>query len=149
MAPHLDVEGLHSAAQCSLAQSEAVMLLVLLAVTSELLEYEADPAAVILKPTMTRPGRRSGRRASAAESAEATVRSLAGVPLTLACVAFAGDSQRPERATEILAAMQSVPHIWPLTFAFGRARLGPRWPPGAGLPVGGQRASGRWATGSR
>ena len=38
-------------------------------------------------------------RESAGESAEATVRTLAGVPLTLAGVAFAGDSQRPERAT--------------------------------------------------
>jgi fructose-bisphosphate aldolase class I len=145
MAPHLDVEGLDSAAQCSLAQSEAVMSLVLLAVMSELLEYEVDPAAVILKPTMTRPGRRSGRRASAAESAEATVRSLAGVPLTLAGVAFAGDSQRPERATEILAAMQSVPHIWPLTFAFGRALTGPALAAWGGRPGGwaaGQRALG-------
>jgi fructose-bisphosphate aldolase class I len=118
------------------------MSLVLLAVMSELLEYEVDPAAVILKPTMTRPGRRSGRRASAAESAKATVRSLAGVPLTLAGVAFAGDSQRPERATEILAAMQSVPHIWPLTFAFGRALTGPALAARGGRP-------GWWAAGQR
>src|SRR5258707_4877412 len=109
MAPHLDVEALHSAAQCSLAQSEAVMSLVLLAVMSELLEYEVDPAAVILKPTMTRPGRRSGRPASAVVSAEATLRTPAGVPLTLAGVAFAGDSQHPRPATAIPAPTPSLP----------------------------------------
>jgi fructose-bisphosphate aldolase, class I len=141
VAPHLDAGGRHPA-RYSLAQSETVMSLVLLAVMSELLEYEVDPAAVILKPTMSRPGRQSGRRASAGESAEATVRTLAGVPLTLAGVAFAGDSQRPGRATEILAAMQSVPHIWPLTFAFGRALTGPALDAWAGRP-------GRWAAGQR
>jgi fructose-bisphosphate aldolase class I len=139
VAPHLDAGVPHSAARYSLAQSEAVMSLVLLAVMSELLEYEVDPAAVILKPTMTLAGRRSGRRASA----EATVRTLAGVPLTLAGVAFAGDSQHPGRATEILAAMQSVPHIWPLTFAFGRALTGPAlaaWGGRPGRQAAGQRA---------
>jgi fructose-bisphosphate aldolase, class I len=146
VAPHLVGGGLHPAARHSLAHSEAVMSLVLLAVMSELAEYEVDPAAVILKPTMTRPGHWSGHRASAGESAEATVRTLAGVPLTLAGVAFAGDSQRPERATEILAAMQSVPHIWPLTFAFGRALTGPALAAWGGRPsrcAAGQRALGR------
>ena len=114
------------------------MSLVLLAVMSELLEYEVDPAAVIIKPTMTLPGRRSGRRVSAAECAEATVRTLAGV-------AFAGDSQHPQRATEILAAMQSVPHVWPLTFGFGRALTGPALAAWGGRPGRGaadQRALG-------
>ena len=152
VAPHLDASGLEpsgpeasgpeSVAGHSLTQSETVMSLVLLMVMSELLEYEVDPAAVILKPTMTRPGRRSGRRASAGQSAEATVRSLASVPLTLAGVAFAGDSQRPERATEILAAMQSVPHVWPLTFGFGRALTGPALAAWGGRPD-------RWAAGQR
>jgi len=143
VAPHLDAGGRHPGARDSPARSETVMSLVLLAVMSELRDYEVDPAAVILKPTMTRPGPRSGRRASAGESAEATVRTLAGVPLTLAGVAFAGDRQRPGRATEILAAMQSVPHIWPLTFAFGRALTGPAlsaWGGRPGRQAAGQRA---------
>ena len=147
VAPHLDAGGLRPGARDSPARSETVMSLVLLAVMSELRDYEVDPAAVILKPTMTRPGPRSGRRASAGESAEATVRTLAGVPLTLAGVAFAGDSQRPGRATEILAAMQSVPHIWPLTFAFGRALTGPALSAWGGRP--GQRAAGQRALAHR
>jgi fructose-bisphosphate aldolase, class I len=137
VAPHVDGSGPHSADQC-----ETVMSLMLLAVMSELLDYEVDPAAVVLTPTMALPGRQSGRQASPAESAEATVRTLAAVPLTLAGVAFAADSQRAGRATQILAAMQSVPHIWPLTFAFGRALTGPA------LAAWGGRAS-RWEAGQR
>ena len=70
------------------------------------------------------------------------MRTLAGVPLTLAGVAFSGGSQRPGRATAILAAMQSVPHVWPLTFAFGRALTGPALAAWGGRP-------GRWAAGQR
>ena len=137
VAPHLDGSGPHSAAQC-----ETAMTLVLLAVMSELDDYGVDPAAVVLKPTMTLPGRRSAVRASAADSAEATVRTLAAVPVTLAGVAFAGEALRPERATWILAAIQSLPHIWPLTFAFGRALTAP-----ALATWGGQ--AGQWAAGQR
>ena len=137
VAPHLDGTGPHSAAQC-----EGVMSLVLLAVMTELDDYGVDPAAVVLKPTMTVPGRESGVRASTAESAEATVRTLGGVPVMLAGVAFAAGAQRPERATGILAAMQALPHIWPLTFAFGRALTGPALTAWGGRP-------GQWAAGQR
>ncbi|HEX9357533.1 MAG TPA: class I fructose-bisphosphate aldolase [Streptosporangiaceae bacterium] len=130
VAPHVDGSGPHSSAQC-----ETVMSLVLLAVMTELDDYGVDPAGLVLKPTMTLPGRGSGVRASAAESAEATVRTLGGVPVTLAGVAFAADAQRPEQATGILAAMQSLPHIWPLTFAFGRALTTPALAAWGGRPV--------------
>ncbi len=130
----------YSLAPYSLAQSETVMSLVLLAVMTELYDYGVDPAAVVLKPTMTRPGR--GAAASVTECAEATVRTLGGVPVTLAGVAFAADAQRPGQATGILAAMQSMPHICPLTFAFGRALTGPALAAWGGRP-------GRWAAGQR
>ena len=155
VAPHLDGGGPPAAARYalapyslapyslapySLAQSETVMSLVLLAVMTELYDYGVDPAAVVLKPTMTRPGR--GAAASVTECAEATVRTLGGVPVTLAGVAFAADAQRPGQATGILAAMQSLPHICPLTFAFGRALTGPALAAWGGRP-------GRWAAGQR
>jgi fructose-bisphosphate aldolase class I len=57
-------------------------------------------------------------------------------------VAFAAEAQRPERATWILAAIQSLPHIWPLTFAFGRALTAPA------LAAWGGRAS-QWAAGQQ
>jgi len=62
--------------------------------------------------------------------------------IALAGVAFAAGGERPERATGILAAMQSLPHIWPLTFAFGRALTGPA------LATWGGRAS-RWEAAQR
>jgi fructose-bisphosphate aldolase class I len=142
VAPHLDAGGPHSAAHC-----EAVMSLVLLAVMGELDDYGVDPAAVVLKPTMTVPGRECGVRPTATESAEATVRTLGAVPITLAGVAFSGDTQQPERATSILAAMQSIPHIWPLTFAFGRALTGPALDAWGGRP--GQRVAGQRALAHR
>jgi fructose-bisphosphate aldolase class I len=57
--------------------------------------------------------------------AEATMGTLAGVPAALAGVAFLSGGQRPERATENLAALQHTLRLWPLTFAFGRAITGP------------------------
>ncbi len=138
VAPHVDGGGSHSGAQC-----ETAMSLMLLAVMGELDGYGVDPAAVVLKPTMTLPGRACGARPAAAESAQATVRTLGAVPMTLAGVAFSGDTQRPEQATGILAAMQSIPHVWPLTFAFGRALTGPALGAWGGRPdrrIAGQRA---------
>jgi fructose-bisphosphate aldolase class I len=128
VAPHLE-------AQNSPARCETVMSLVLLAVMSELDDYGVDPAAVVLMPAMTGPGRGSVIRPSDAESAGAAVRTLGGVPLTLAGVAFSGGAQRPERATGILAAMQALPHVWPLTFAFGRALTGPALAAWGGQPA--------------
>ncbi|MGI8449827.1 MAG: class I fructose-bisphosphate aldolase [Streptosporangiaceae bacterium] len=142
VAPHLDGGGPHSGARHSLAQCETAMSLMLLAVMGELDDYGVDPAAVVLKPTMTVPRRGAAVRSSAAESAEATVRTLGAVPITLAGVAFAAGTQRPERATGILAAMQSIPHIWPLTFAFGRPLTGPALDAWGGRP-------GRWVAGQR
>jgi fructose-bisphosphate aldolase class I len=94
-------------------------------VFSELREYGARLAAVVLKPNMAVPGSDAGAPASADEVAEATVRALAGVPFTTAGVAYLSGGQRPERATENLAAMQRLAHIWPLTFSFGRALVDP------------------------
>jgi fructose-bisphosphate aldolase class I len=142
VAPHLDGGGPHSGARC-----ETAMSLMLLAVLGELDEYGVDPAAAVLKPTMTVAGRGAGMRPAAAESAEATVRTLDALPLTLAGVAFSGGTQRPEEATGILAAMQSVPHIWPLTFAFGRALTGPALNAWGGRP--GRRAAGQRALARR
>jgi fructose-bisphosphate aldolase class I len=47
------------------------------------------------------------------------------VPWTLAGVAFLSGGQPPARATANLAALQEQPHIWPLTFSFGRALVDP------------------------
>ena len=67
--------------------------------------------------------------------AEATLGTLNGMPATLAGVAFSASGQRPERATEHLAAMQHIPHLWPLTFSFGRALTGPALAAWGGEPT--------------
>jgi fructose-bisphosphate aldolase class I len=102
-----------------------------------------DFDGVVLKPNMTVPGSESGEHPSPGEVAEATLGTLNGMPATLAGVAFAAGGQHPERATENLAAMQHIPHLWPLTFSFGRALTGPAlaaWRGESALWEAGQRA---------
>lgn len=135
--PEILMDGPHSLAQCATATS-----LVLLEVFSELSDYGADLAALVLTPNMVVPGRQAAAPAGPDEVAEATVRALGGVPLTLAGVAFLSGGQRPERATENLAAMQPLPHIWPLTFSFGRALADPALAAWRGEP-------GRWPAAQR
>jgi len=109
----------------TLGHGETATSMVLLEVMSELHDYGVDFEGVVLKPNMTLPGSESGEDPSPGEVAEATLGTLNGMPATLAGVAFSAGAQRPERATEHLAAMQHIPHLWPLTFSFGRALTGP------------------------
>ncbi len=88
---------------------------------SELHEYLADFAAMVVAPAMVLPGTHHGTGAAPAEVAEATLGALNGLPATVAGLAFGAGCQQPETATANLAAMQRLPSIWPLTFCFGRA----------------------------
>jgi fructose-bisphosphate aldolase, class I len=126
----------------TLGHCEAVTSMVLLEVMSELHEYAVDFEGVVLTPNMTLPGGESGEYPSPAEVAEATLGTLNGVPATLAGVAFAAGRQRPEQATGNLAAIQHIPHLWPLTFSFGRALTGPALAAWGGEPD-------RWEAGQR
>jgi fructose-bisphosphate aldolase class I len=126
----------------TLGHCEAVTSMVLLEVMSELHDYGVDFEGVVLKPNMTLPGGESGEHPAPADVAEATLGTLNGVPATLAGVAFAASGQRPERATEHLAAMQHIPHLWPLTFSFGGALTGPALAAWRGEPS-------RWEAGQR
>ena len=112
--------GAHSLGHC-----ETVTSVVLLEVMAELHGYGVDFEGVVLAPSMVLPGSTSGAGASPAEVAEATIGTLNGVPATLAGIAFLPGSQPPARATGNLAAMQHIPHLWPLTFCLGRALAGP------------------------
>jgi fructose-bisphosphate aldolase class I len=135
--PEVLMDGAHSLAQCATVTS-----LVLLAVFGELHDYGTELAGIVLKPNMIVPGRDAAAQAGPAEVAQATVSALAGVPVSTAGVAFLSGGQRPERATENLAAIQRVPHIWPLTFSFGRALVDPALAAWRGEPQ-------RWAAGQR
>jgi fructose-bisphosphate aldolase class I len=141
LVPVVEAEVL-TAYRSTLGHCELVTSIVLLEVMSELHDYGVDFEGVVLKPNMTLPGSESGELPSPAEVAEATLGTLSGMPATLAGVAFAASGQRPERATEHLAAIQHIPHLWPLTFAFGRALTGPALAAWRGEPS-------RWAAGQR
>ncbi|HUL24319.1 MAG TPA: class I fructose-bisphosphate aldolase [Streptosporangiaceae bacterium] len=133
--------GTHTLGHC-----ETVTSMVLLEVMSELHEYGVDFEGVVLKPNMTLPGSESGEHPLPTDVAEATLGTLNGVPATLAGVAFAASGQRPEQATEHLAAMQHIPHLWPLTFSFGSALTAPAlaaWRGEPGRREAGQRALAR------
>jgi fructose-bisphosphate aldolase, class I len=142
--PEILMDGPHSLAQC-----ETVTSLVLLEVFSELRDYGVELAGIVLKPNMVLPGTDGGMVAAADDVAEATLNALAGVPVTTAGVAFLSGGQRPERATENLAAIQRLPHVWPLTFSFGRALVDPALAAWRGEPehwASGQRALARRVT---
>ena len=127
----------------TLGHGETATSMVLLEVMSELHDYGVDFEGVVLKPNMTLPGSESGEHPSPGEVAETTLGTLNGMPATLAGVAFSAGAQRPERATEHLAAMQHIPHLWPLTFSFGGALTGPALTAWRGEPSrreAGQRA---------
>jgi fructose-bisphosphate aldolase, class I len=139
--PEILMDGTHSLAQCA-----TVTALVLLEVFSELRDFGVELAGIVLKPNMVVPGSDAGAPAAAHEVAQATVNALAGVPITTAGIAFLSGGQRPERATENLAAMQRLPHLWPLTFSFGRALVDPALAAWRGEPAqweAGQRALAR------
>lgn len=139
--PAVLTTGSHSLGHC-----ETVTSVVLLEVMSNLHEYGVDFEGVLVKPNMVLPGRDRAAGPAPAEVAEATIGTLNGMPAALAGVAFSADGQRPERATENLAAMQHSLHLWPLTFAFGRALTDPALAAWRGQPSrqrAGQRALAR------
>ncbi len=139
--PEVLMDGAHSMALC-----QTVTSLVLLAVMSELEEYGVALDGAVLKPNMAVPGKDSGEDAAPGEVAAATLAALASVAPSMAGIAFLSGGQGPERATANLAAMQSLPHVWPLTFSFGRALVDPALAAWRGDPArvaDGQRALAR------
>ncbi|MHB1595191.1 MAG: class I fructose-bisphosphate aldolase [Streptosporangiaceae bacterium] len=118
--PEVLMDGEHSLGLC-----QSVTTLTLLAVMTELEEYGVRADGAVLKPNMVTPGRESGERAAPDQVAAATLAALAALPDALAGVAFLSGGQPPEQATANLAAMQVLPHRWPLTFSFGRALVDP------------------------
>ncbi|HAK62016.1 MAG TPA: fructose-bisphosphate aldolase class I [Alphaproteobacteria bacterium] len=78
---------------------------------------------IVLKPNMIIPGKKSAKKASAAEIAEKTVKCLKNcVPSSVPGIAFLSGGQSDEEATENLNAMNALGNLpWKLTFSYGRA----------------------------
>jgi fructose-bisphosphate aldolase class I len=122
--------------------SECVTSLVLADVMSELDGYGVGFDGVVLRPSMVVPGVASGTSLPPERVAEATLAALASLPATLSGVAFCSGGQRPGQATANLAALQRLPHVWPLTFSFGAALTAPALAAWRGSPE-------RWEAGQR
>ncbi len=78
---------------------------------------------MVLKPNMTIPGKKSGKRASVEEVAEKTLRVLKEcVPAAVPGIAFLSGGQSDEEATAHLDAMNKMgPLPWRVSFSYGRA----------------------------
>lgn len=120
--PEVLMDGAHSLAQC-----RAVTTAVLKALFEELDLMRVQLDGIVLKPNMVVAGTGSSERPSVTDVARATVGALREtVPASVPGIAFLSGGQKPEVATQHLAAMQDLdPLPWELTYSFGRALVGP------------------------
>lgn len=116
--PEVLLDGTHTMERCEDAVKET-----LAATFSALKESKVDLKGLILKTSMVLSGKNSGKKDSAKEVAEATVRALtASVPTDVAGIVFLSGGQTPVQATENLNEMAKIPgKPWPLTFSYSRA----------------------------
>ena len=116
--PEVLMDGDHDAERC-----ETVTEWVLKTVYEELYYGRVKLEGTVLKPNMIVPGKKSGKRASAEEVAERTVRVLKNcVPSAVPGIAFLSGGQSDEDATAHLDAINRMgPLPWRITFSYGRA----------------------------
>ncbi|MBB3053589.1 fructose-bisphosphate aldolase class I [Prauserella isguenensis] len=120
--PEVLMDGAHSLAKC-----QEVTTSVLETVFAELDLMQVQLDGIVLKPNMVVAGSECPEQPSVEDVANATVESLrAAVPTSVPGIAFLSGGQRPEVATQNLAAMQKLESLpWELTYSFGRALVGP------------------------
>ena len=116
--PEVLMDGDHDIDRCAM-----ITEWVLKTVFEQLYYQKVALEGMVLKPNMVVPGMKSGKRASAAEVAEKTVRVLkACVPSAVPGIAFLSGGQSDEDATAHLDAINKLgPLPWPVTFSYGRA----------------------------
>ena len=116
--PEVLMDGDHTIERC-----EEVTSFVLQTVFNQLSEHRILLEGMVLKPNMIVPGKKSPKRASPEQVAEATLRVLKRhVPPAVPGIAFLSGGQSSEEATLHLALMNKAgPLPWSLTFSYGRA----------------------------
>jgi fructose-bisphosphate aldolase class I len=116
--PEVLMDGDHTIARC-----EEVTSAVLDRVFSHLYAARIHLEGIVLKPNMVIAGKKCAQKASAAQVAEATLRTLKRyVPSAVPGIAFLSGGQSPTKATEHLSLMNAAgPLPWALTFSYGRA----------------------------
>ncbi len=120
--PEVLLDGTHTIERCEKVVKETLTVLF-----EALAEAKVDLKGLILKTSMVLSGKDSGKKDSAKEIAEATVRALkASVPKEVAGIAFLSGGQTPLGATENLNEMAKIQNKpWPLTFSYSRALQDP------------------------
>src|SRR5580698_1467769 len=116
--PEVLMDGDHPIERC-----EEVTNIVLDRVFSHLFAARVFLEGMVLKPNMVIAGKKSAKKSSPEQVAEATVRTLKRhVPSAVPGIAFLSGGQSPAEATLHLSLMNAAgPLPWALTFSYGRA----------------------------
>jgi fructose-bisphosphate aldolase class I len=131
--PEVLMDGDHTIEQCFAATEAALDHLF-----RSLRDQRVVLEAALLKPNMVLSGAKCPRQAGVEEVAEATVRCLRRtVPAAVPGVMFLSGGQSPERATQHLNAMNTMPgpRPWVLSFSFARALQAPAMDAWRGSPA--------------
>jgi fructose-bisphosphate aldolase class I len=121
--PEVLMDGSHTIERC-----EEVTGNVLHAVFHALFEEGVALEAMLLKPNMVLPGKKSSRQASVEEVATATLRCLRRhVPAAVPGIVFLSGGQSARLATAHLNAINQLPgpKPWKISFSYGRALQDP------------------------
>ena len=119
--PEVIYEGAHD-----IARAEEVTKLTLRTLFAVLTQYRVDLKATILKTSMVLAGSQNDKQSTAAEVAEATIRTLdESVPNSIAGVVFLSGGQTPEQVTANFNAIGKIEKErgglpWALAFSFSR-----------------------------
>jgi fructose-bisphosphate aldolase, class I len=116
--PEVLMDGDHPIERC-----EEVTNVVLESVFAHLHAARIALEGMVLKPNMVIAGKKSAKKSSPEQVAEATVRTLKRlVPSAVPGIAFLSGGQSPAEATLHLSLMNAAgPLPWALTFSYGRA----------------------------
>jgi fructose-bisphosphate aldolase class I len=120
--PIVEPEVIH-AGDHSLERAEMVTTNVLQLLFQQLMYYKVDLSGLILKSSMVLAGDKHANQTSAAEVAQATLRTFhMSVPHETAGIVFLSGGQSPQRSTDNLNAIAKLgSQPWPITFSFSRA----------------------------
>jgi fructose-bisphosphate aldolase class I len=116
--PEVLMDGDHPIERC-----EEVTNAVLQSVFDHLFAARIVLEGMVLKPNMVIAGKKSAKKSSSEQVAEATVRTLKRhVPSAVPGIAFLSGGQSPSEATLHLSLMNAAGSVpWALTFSYGRA----------------------------
>lgn len=116
--PEVIFAGEHTIEEAEIATTQTLQVLF-----STLLRYKVDLQGVILKSSMVLAGQDNKEQSTAAEVANATIRTFKNsVPHSTGGIVFLSGGQTPKRATQNLQAIAELgEQPWPITYSYSRA----------------------------